>query len=554
MGGRVPRDRARLPIVVTAPDIPGHSVGGVLGAGGFAIVYRAWQLTVGREVAVKIDNRALLTERDRRRFFREVTAAGRLSGHPHVIDVYDAGTLDDGRPYLVMELCPAGSLNDALRENGPMPAGQVRDIGIRIADGLAAAHLAGVLHRDIKPANILVNRYGIVGLSDFGLASIIAAGGEQTASRDALTPAFCAPESFREEEPTAVADVYSLAATLYALLAGRPPRFAADGKTPSLATIVSLHDKPVDDVPGTPPEFMALLRRTLSPDPAARPQTAAAFRDALIGLDGGAPLAVPQAPHAGPVYPGDPATDPTGSRPEAFGTGPPAAPPGTGAGPGTGTGLGRHAAWEPAPARRRPATLLVGAAAALVILVAAVIIGVRLLPHHTAPGTGGTAADRQNNSTSQGNSPGSGQAPVGAFGVATVRIGCPAASVHLAAARCPAYPECFAGLVEISGAVSAEPLPCSQPHYWETFAIAIMPAGARTFDQPTLAENPTVKAVCSMRVLLASRRITAQRIPASSWQIEVLPPTEAAFDSGTRTFRCVANVVGTQSATSQFRR
>ena len=179
------------------------------------------------------------------------------------------------------------------------------------------------------------------------------------------------------------------------------------------------------------------------------------------GLDAGAPLAVPQAPH-------------------------------TAAAPGTGAGLGRHAACEPAP--------------------------------------------------------------VGAFGVATVRIGCPAASLHLAAARCPAYPECFAGLVEISGVVSAAPLPCSEPHYWETFAIAIMPAGARTFDQPTLAENPTVKAVCSMRVLLASRRITAQRIPVSSWQIEVLPPTEAAFDSGTRTFRCVANVVGTQPATSQFRR
>ena len=136
----------------------------MLGAGGFATVYRCWQLAVGREVAVKVDNRVLLSERDRHRFLREVTAAGRLSGHPHVIDVYDAGTLLDGRPYLVMELCPAGSLNDALRRHGPMPAGQVRDIGVRLADALAAAHAAGVLHRDIKPANILVNRFGMVGL------------------------------------------------------------------------------------------------------------------------------------------------------------------------------------------------------------------------------------------------------------------------------------------------------------------------------------------------------------------------------------------------------
>ncbi len=181
--------------MISAPDIPGHRVAGVLGTGGFATVYRSWQLAVGREVAVKVDNRVLLTDRDRRRFVREVTAAGRLSGHPHVIDVYDAGTLADGRPYLVMELCPAGSLNDALHRRGPMSAAQVRDIGIRIADALAAAHAAGVLHRDIKPANILVNQYGMVGLSDFGLASIMAAGSEQSATREALTPAFASPES-----------------------------------------------------------------------------------------------------------------------------------------------------------------------------------------------------------------------------------------------------------------------------------------------------------------------------------------------------------------------
>ena len=101
--------------MVTVPDIPGHKVGGVIGTGGFATVYRSWQIAVGREVAVKVDNRVLASERDRRRFVREVTAAGRLSGHPHVIDVYDAGTLGDGRPYLVMELCPGGSLTDALR-------------------------------------------------------------------------------------------------------------------------------------------------------------------------------------------------------------------------------------------------------------------------------------------------------------------------------------------------------------------------------------------------------------------------------------------------------
>ena len=88
--------------VIEAPDIPGHAVSGVLGSGGFATVYRTWQIAVGRETAVKVDRRVLATERDQRRFIREVTAAGRLSGHPHVIDVYDAGMLADGRPYMVI--------------------------------------------------------------------------------------------------------------------------------------------------------------------------------------------------------------------------------------------------------------------------------------------------------------------------------------------------------------------------------------------------------------------------------------------------------------------
>ena len=268
--------------MTATPDIPGHDVVGVIGKGGFATVYRGWQVAVGREVAVKVDNRVLLSERDRRRFVREVTAAGRLSGHPHVIDIYDAGTLGDGRPYMVMEFCPEGSLADAIRRDGVMNPGRVRDIGIRIADALAAAHAADVLHRDVKPGNILVNRYGMVGLSDFGLASILAAEGEQSVTREAFTPAYASPETFRGHEPTAASDLYSLAATLYDLLAGRPPRFPADGGTPSVATLIALHEEPVADIPGVPSALMATLRRSLAADPAVRPRSAGELRDALI--------------------------------------------------------------------------------------------------------------------------------------------------------------------------------------------------------------------------------------------------------------------------------
>ncbi|WP_244990303.1 protein kinase domain-containing protein [Saccharothrix coeruleofusca] len=266
------------------PEVPGYAVVGLAGRGGFAVVYRALQVSVDREVALKVDSRMVLDEADRRRFLREAKAAGRLSGHPHVVGLHDAGVLADGRPYLVMELCTGGSLLDRLRTGGPMSPARVRELGVRIADALAAAHAAGVLHRDIKPANILVNRYGVPGLADFGLAALAEPGRDSSASLSALTPAYAAPEAFRQEQPTERADVYSLGATLYALLSGRPPRFPRVGD-PNLAEIILLHGKPVPPVAGVPDEMMAVLRKALANDPAQRYATAALFRDALSALD-----------------------------------------------------------------------------------------------------------------------------------------------------------------------------------------------------------------------------------------------------------------------------
>jgi serine/threonine protein kinase len=574
----------------------------VLGSGGFATVYRCWQVRVGREVAVKVDNRVLLSERDRRRFVREVTAAGRLSGHPHVIDVYDAGTLPDGRPYLVMELCPAGSLADALHRDGPMSPAQVRDIGIRISDALAAAHAAGVLHRDIKPANILINRYGLVGLSDFGLASIMAAGGEQSASREALTPAFAPPEAFRGEEPTVAGDIYSLVATLYALLAGRPPRFPAGPKDPGIATIIALHDQEVGDVPGTPPGLMAILRRGLAADPAARPPSAAALRDALAAppVHTGIPAPARMPAQTGmPAWTGRSAHPGTSAQPGR--SAPPGAPPGrpapavresapwastpsmSSAPPappssparltppalpaprtppahstphagqavapasfGIPSGPGPAGTQPPAPARRRrPVMLLTAAAAGIVLLVvAAAVVGARVLSPGASTGVPAAPASTPAGPVA---------APAAGFGVPTVTSGCPAASVPGAGARCPRSPECWAGLVVVAGSASARSLPCTRPHVWQTFAIAILPAGVRTFDANAVAGNPTVSAVCSTQVLLASRRGAARQLPAGSWQIAVLPPDEAAFDGGARAYRCLAaRSSGAGSSTSQF--
>ncbi len=142
---------------VLGTAVPGFELGELIGRGGCASVYRARQVSVARDVALKIDNRHVTSERDRRRFVREVTSIGRLSGHPHVVEVYDAGVLPDDRPWIAMQLCPRGSLHEHLREQGPLAFAELQRVGVQLADALATAHDAGIVHRDVKPGNVLVN-------------------------------------------------------------------------------------------------------------------------------------------------------------------------------------------------------------------------------------------------------------------------------------------------------------------------------------------------------------------------------------------------------------
>jgi hypothetical protein len=516
-----------------------------------------------------VDSRALHSERDRRRFFREVTAAGRLSGHPHVIDVYDAGMLPDGRPYMVMELCPGGSLNDEVRRNGPLSPASVCQIGVNLADALAAAHELGILHRDLKPANILINRYGVVGIADFGLASIIAASGEQSVSREALTPAFAPPESFRAVEPSPAGDIYSMAATLYALMAGRPPYFPASGESPGVWTLMERHGQRVEDIPGVPPRMMEILQACLDADPSRRLPSAAALRDELAVLLGGersrsqprewqvpgtpstamgmSSSRVPSPSRSGPPPQSrEPLADPVGGARTG-----PAAGSRAGSAGGPGTTVGDARALTTWAGRRRPSLALAALGGAAVVA-AALLVGPRLLspgggpasngpgstsaPGTSAPGTGVPGTSTPAASTPAPSLPG----PVGVFGVATTTTHCPAASVQGANAACVTTPECWAGLVEISGVVTARALPCNQPHSWQTFAIAIMPSASSTFDVNIVQANPTVQALCAAKVMLASRTGAALQVPPSAWQIEVMPPDEAAYDTGVRTVRCVA--------------
>jgi hypothetical protein len=200
--------------------------------------------------------------------------------------------------------------------------------------------------------------------------------------------------------------------------------------------------------------------------------------------------------------------------------------------------------------RARPFALagLVGGGLVLVIITAVLVI-TRLVaptPSAGAPGAGapGTGA-AGGTATASGSATQTGlQGAIDTFGIATTTSHCPAASAAGAGARCPASPECWNGVFESEGVVTVNSRPCGKPHTWQTFAIAIMPSDASTVDVNIVQANSTVRAVCSYQVLLRSRTGAATKIPRNQWFIQVVPPSEAAYNTGVRTYRCLGRAAG----------
>ncbi len=263
------------------PKIRGLSAWKPLARGGFTLVWEARQDLLTRLVAVKVYQRGLADD-VYDMFAREAGVIGRLSDHPGVVTAYDAGLLSDASPYVIMELCPGGSLTQWLKREDLRSEDQIRLVGVRVADALAAVHARGIVHRDVKPANILIDGFGSPRLADFGLAAVT---GAEPPATDALklTPAYAPPEAFAMSAATESGDVYSLAATLYALLAGKPPRSPltdTDPQKPPAAAVA-----PITPIPGVNWFLMDVLMAALSSDPAARP-SAADVRDQLSGIPG----------------------------------------------------------------------------------------------------------------------------------------------------------------------------------------------------------------------------------------------------------------------------
>jgi len=261
---------------IVPPDIQGVTDWEPLARGGFATVWRARQPSLNRPVAVKVDDRTLEQESERRRFLGEAGAAGNLSGHPSIVTVYDTGILTNGRPYLVMKYCSGGSLTSWLKPENRQSTERICFVGVRIAEALVVAHEQGMLHRDVKPANILIDSYGNPGLADFGLTAL------EPGSTIGLTVAYAPPEVILGGKPSELGDVYQLAATLYALLSGNPPSNSSGGNM-SLEDRIARVREPVKALPGVDKDLMELLLDGLAFEPTDRP-TAAQFRDRLAAL------------------------------------------------------------------------------------------------------------------------------------------------------------------------------------------------------------------------------------------------------------------------------
>ena len=272
--------------------------------GGMGEVYRAEDADLARVVAVKLlserfaDNDAI-----RGRFTREALAVARLSHAPSTVTIFDVGE-HDGRPYIVMEYLPGGSLADRLEREGAQPVGRSLEWLGQAAAALDAAHTHGIVHRDVKPANLLLDSDDRVKVADFGVASAADLGSFTEAGTVVGTAGYLAPEQARGERATPASDLYALAVVAFELLTGARPFERESSTAEAMAHVSAAIPLASWTNPQVPPELDDVLARGLAKDPVHRFTTAGelveALRDALdrhAGTTriGAIPAAVPPA-------------------------------------------------------------------------------------------------------------------------------------------------------------------------------------------------------------------------------------------------------------------
>jgi hypothetical protein len=401
-----------------------------------------------------------------------------------------------------MQLCTGGSLTRWVKAEERPPQVKVRDVGVRVADALAAAHARGVLHRDVKPANILIDDYGTAGLADFGLAALPEHGLEHGDGVEAITPAYAPPEVFHRKTPTEFGDVYSLAATLYALLAGHPPRWTGP-QTPTITAMMERLSEPIERIPEVSGPFMDLLMSALADEPTDRP-TAAQFRDRLRALE----LApVPRrarkdsAPEATPVHDREPRD---------------AVP----------------AAMEPTelPARRRGLKTFV---ALLVILLAIGLASAFVALRRPDTTTG---APPQTTTVLVSTTPTPTTVTAEPTPDEPTPVDVPAGFVDCTkalreGAYCADEDECYGSIgVYGEGLIAGVEADCEQTHIYQTFAAGHLDYNVAR--QETLENDALVKQLCTIEVV---NRMLRKKDRRDDWEVYALGPQNDGEDY----FRCI---------------
>ncbi len=270
----------------------------VIGRGGMGIVFEAQNTTIGKRVAVKLVSTELSKNRDAViRFQREAQAASAVES-AHIVDIFDAGTTDNGVPYIVMELLRGEDLGHRIRRMGRLDLEDALKLTFQILRGLARAHAAGIIHRDLKPDNIfLVDRDdddSFVKILDFGISKVARTGETpvQTLTKEGTvlgTPFYMAPEQAQSlPDIDGRADLWSVGAILYECLTGRAPHTGASYEQ----VIVNICSKDADDVrlhnPGVPEDVANVLRKALERSPEVRFQSAREFSEAVAHASDGA--------------------------------------------------------------------------------------------------------------------------------------------------------------------------------------------------------------------------------------------------------------------------
>ena len=247
-------------------------VGEEIGRGGMGSVYRAKQLDLDRELAVKFIHASLVEDEDAvNRFLREANLIAKLD-HPNIVRIYSRGKDESGRPYILMELLSGESLQQRL-VRGKLPDPVAVNITKQILSGLAAAHAKDIIHRDLKPANIFLTTTGVVKILDFGIAKALGSSQMTGVGLKVGTPEYMSPEQASGITADKRSDLYSVGITLYEMVTGNVP-FEAD--TPLGVLYKHVHE----EVPVIPadrsPQLRRLIASLLEKNPDARPQSAQA--------------------------------------------------------------------------------------------------------------------------------------------------------------------------------------------------------------------------------------------------------------------------------------